>query len=151
MPKKQKHSVILILLLAVFVSVIAVACILNYSAAAQNNRDAAKADREYARISRENKENKDFLENDDHSEYYEQVAREQYDYGKPGERVYFYETPNLETTDDAESEDEETSEEETSDEETSEEETSEEETTQEETSVVEPTEGVSSAPDSSEN
>ncbi len=141
MPKKQKHSVILILLLAVFVSVIAVACILNYSAAAQNNRDAAKADREYARISRENKENKDFLENDDHSEYYEQVAREQYDYGKPGERVYFYETPNLETTDDAESEDEETSEEETS----------EEETTQEETSVVEPTEGVSSAPDSSEN
>lgn len=141
MPKKQKHSVILILLLAVFVSVIAVACILNYSAAAQNNRDAAKADREYARISRENKENKDFLENDDHSEYYEQVAREQYDYGKPGERVYFYETPNLETTDDAESEDEEMSEEETS----------EEETTQEETSVVEPTEGVSSAPDSSEN
>ena len=40
-------------------------------------------------IKNENEELKRFLEDKNHDEYYEKIAREQYGYAKPGERVFY--------------------------------------------------------------
>ena len=90
--RERKHSILLILALAVFVCVIAVACILNYSAAAQNNRKAQKAESQYSEVKEENEAFESFLNDDNHDEYYEKIAREDYDYAKPGERVFYYDS-----------------------------------------------------------
>lgn len=92
-PKKnQKHSLLLFLVIAVFVCVIAVACILNYSAAAQNNRKAQEAESKYSEVKTENEELESFLSDESHDEYYEKIAREKYGYAKPGERVFYYDS-----------------------------------------------------------
>ena len=90
--KRQKNSLFLILAIAVFVCVIAVACILNYSAAAQNNRKAQEAESQYSVAKEENEELESFLNDEDHDEYYEKIAREKYNYAKAGERVFYYDS-----------------------------------------------------------
>lgn len=90
-PKKtQKHSLFLFLVIAVFVCAIAVACILNYSTAAQNKRKAQEAESQYSVAFSKNEELESFLNDEEHDEYYEQIAREKYGYAKPGERVFYY-------------------------------------------------------------
>ena len=89
--KDQKHRILLYLVIAVFVCVIAVACILNYSAAAQNNRKAQAAEEQYNTVSSQNSEMESFLNDESHDEYYEKIAREK-GYAKPGERVFYYDS-----------------------------------------------------------
>ena len=88
--KQQKHSLFLVLVIAVFVCAIAVACILNYSAASQNKRKAQEAEAQYLTASSKNEEKESFLNDEEHDEYYEQIARDKYGYAKPGERVFYY-------------------------------------------------------------
>lgn len=90
--KRPKHSLLLILAIAVFVCVIAVACILNYSAAAQNNRKAQEAQAQCSEIAKQNATLESFLDDENHDEYYEKIAREQYDYAADGERVFNYDS-----------------------------------------------------------
>ena len=40
-------------------------------------------------IKNENEELERFLEDKNHDEYYEKIAREQYGYARPGERVFY--------------------------------------------------------------
>ena len=89
---RSKHSIILILAIVAFVCFIAVACVLNYSAAAQNQRKAAEANTQCEKVERENSELSSFLDDENHDEYYERIARDDYDYAKPGERVYYYDS-----------------------------------------------------------
>ena len=92
-PKRnQKHSLFLFLIIAVFVCAIAVACILNYSAAAQNNRKAQQAESQYSEVLEDNSNLESFLNDESHDEYYEKIAREKYGYAKPGERVFYYDS-----------------------------------------------------------
>ena len=87
---KKKRSLLLVLAILVFVCVIAVGCILNYASAAQNNRKAAQVSEQCSEIQAENEEMKGFLDEENHDAYYDKVAREQYGYAKPGERVFYY-------------------------------------------------------------
>ena len=87
---KQKRSLLVILGIAVLVCVVAVACIINYSEAAQNKREAQEAQSECSEIASQNSELESFLNDENHDEYYEKIAREQYDYAGDGERVFKY-------------------------------------------------------------
>ena len=44
---------------------------------------------DYAELRKENEELQRFLEDENHDEYYEKIAREEYNYAKPGERVFY--------------------------------------------------------------
>jgi cell division protein FtsL len=86
---KPKHSILLLLLILAFVGVIAVGCIMNYVQAANNNRQATELQSEVSELKKENEELQRFLEDENHDEYYEKIAREEYNYAKPGERVFY--------------------------------------------------------------
>lgn len=86
---KSKHSVLLLLLILAFVGVIAVGCIMNYAQAANNNKQVTKLQGEVSQLQQENEELQHFLEDKNHDEYYEKIAREEYNYAKPGERVFY--------------------------------------------------------------
>ena len=84
---KPKHSILLLLLILAFVGVIAVSCIMNYVQARDNNRQAAALESEVSELKNEDLQR--FLEDENHDEYYEKIAREEYNYAKPGERVFY--------------------------------------------------------------
>lgn len=86
---KQKHSLLLLLLILAFVGVIAVGCIMNYAQAANNSRQATRLESEVSALQKENEELQRFLEDENHDEYYEKIAREEYGYARPGERVFY--------------------------------------------------------------
>ena len=85
----RKHSILLILLILAFVGIIAVGCIMNYTKAAANNKEIAALSEEVSEAQAENEELEHFLEDENHDEYYEKIAREEYGYAKPGERVFY--------------------------------------------------------------
>ncbi len=85
----QKHSVILFIVVFSFVCLAVASCVVNYSHAADNNAQASQMSGECEEIKNENEELKRFLEDKNHDEYYEKIAREQYGYAKPGERVFY--------------------------------------------------------------
>jgi len=87
--KVQKHSVILFILVAAFVCLAVAGCIVNYAHAADNNTEAAQMSEKCDELKTENEELERFLEDKNHDEYYEKIAREQYGYAKPGERVFY--------------------------------------------------------------
>ena len=85
----KKHSVLLILLILAFVGIIVAGCIMNYVHAAANNREAAAVSQKVEEAQKKNEELEGFLKDENHDEYYEKIAREEYDYAKPGERVFY--------------------------------------------------------------
>ena len=87
--KVNKHSVLLILLILAFVGVIVAGCIMNYAHAANNNKEIAELSEKVSAAKQENETLDHFLKDKNHDEYYEKIAREKYDYAKPGERVFF--------------------------------------------------------------
>ena len=86
---KSKHSILLLLLILAFVGVIAVGCIMNYAQALNNNKQVTELESEVSELQKENEELQRFLEDKNHDEYYEKIAREEYNYAKPGERVFY--------------------------------------------------------------
>lgn len=87
--KVQKHSVFIFLFAAVIVGVIVTGCIVNYAHAAENNARTAALSQECEEVKAQNDELEHFLEDKNHDEYYEKIAREQYGYAKPGERIFY--------------------------------------------------------------
>ena len=87
--KVQKHSVILFIAVFSFVCLAVAGCIVNYSRAADNNTEVSRLNAQCEKIKNENEELERFLEDKNHDEYYEKIAREQYGYAKPGERVFY--------------------------------------------------------------
>lgn len=87
--KPQKRSVIGFIAFALFACLAIVGCVVNYSYAASNNAEAAKVSSECESVKEENDELEHFLEEKNHDEYYEKIAREQYGYAKPGEKVFY--------------------------------------------------------------
>ena len=87
--KVQKHSVILFILVAAFVCLAVAGCIVNYVHAADNNAEATSMSQKCDELKTENEELERFLQDKNHDEYYEKIAREQYGYAKPGERVFY--------------------------------------------------------------
>ncbi len=87
--KVQKHSVILFIVVFSFVCLAIAGCVVNYSHAAGNNRQVSQMSAECEEIKNENEELERFLEDKNHDEYYEKIAREQYGYARPGERVFY--------------------------------------------------------------
>ena len=85
----RKHSILLLLLVLAFVGVIAVGCIMNYAQAAANHREIDEISEEVSEAQAENEELERFLKDENHDEYYEKIAREEYGYAKPGERVFY--------------------------------------------------------------
>ena len=85
----RKHSVLLILVILAFVGVIVAGCIMNYAHAANNNKEIADLSKQVEAARIENETLEHFLKDDNHDEYYEKKAREEYDYAKPGERVFY--------------------------------------------------------------
>lgn len=86
---KKNHSVLLVLLILAFVGVIAVGCIMNYAQAANNNKEIEELSGQVEEMQSENQEMERFLDDENHDEYYEKIAREDYGYAKPGERVFY--------------------------------------------------------------
>ena len=87
--KKRKHSVLLFLFALLFVSVIMAGCIVNFTKVAADNREMAEISQEIEKAQAKNEELKHFLKDENHDEYFEKIAREEFGYAKPGERVFF--------------------------------------------------------------
>lgn len=84
-----KHSVLLILFILAFVGVIVTGCIMNYVHAENNQKEIKAISQQVEDAKKENEELEHFLNDKNHDEYYEKIAREEYDYAKPGERVFY--------------------------------------------------------------
>ena len=61
----------------------------NYAKAADYNEQVSVINEEASRVSAESAEIAETLKEENHDEYFEKVAREQYGYCKPGEKVYY--------------------------------------------------------------
>lgn len=87
--KNRKHSIILAVLLCALVCYF-VATLISLQAkvnAAENN--VAELESQYQQQLDDNAALKEIIENGDEAGYIERIAREQYGYAKPEERVYY--------------------------------------------------------------
>ena len=57
--------------------------------AANNNKEIEELSGQVEEMQSENQEMERFLDDENHDEYYEKIAREDYGYAKPGERVFY--------------------------------------------------------------
>lgn len=85
---KRSFSILLLLLVIVFVSVIAVSSIMNYRTAREYQAEAAQKNREAQEKLEENEALERRLNDENLDEYFEKIAREN-GYMRPGERVVF--------------------------------------------------------------
>lgn len=91
-PKKKKLRkahylwVMLIAVTAVFAIASIAQNLIEYSRL-ENEVEAVNA--EIAMLDQESEEIQKILSEDDHSDYFEKIAREEYGYCKPGEKVYY--------------------------------------------------------------
>lgn len=89
MTPKRSFSILLCMLVIVFVSVIAVSSIMNYRTAREYQAQAAQKEKEAQEKLEENEALERRLNEENLDEYIEKIAREQYGYMRPGERVVF--------------------------------------------------------------
>lgn len=87
--KVEKRSIAVFLLLAAAVVLVATGCIVNYAHAAENRAKTEALNKECVEVATENDKLEHFLEDENHDEYYEKIAREQYGYARPGERIFY--------------------------------------------------------------
>ena len=85
---KRSFSILLLLLVIVFVSVIAVSSIMNYRTARDYQEEAAQKNRQAQEKLEENEALERRLNDENLDEYFEKIAREN-GYMRPGERVVF--------------------------------------------------------------
>ena len=64
-------------------------CVSNYVRAAEYNREAAEIENLAESVSEESAEISETLKEENHQAYFEKIAREEYGYCKPGEKVYY--------------------------------------------------------------
>lgn len=89
--KKLHISKVRVALAALIVAVFGItvfACVIpNYAAAAEYNKEAARIESQISELNQESEEIKNDLKNQD--ELFERIAREEYGYCKPGEKVFY--------------------------------------------------------------
>ena len=73
----------------VFCAIVAGTCISNYSKAAEYNEQADKVSEEISALDKETSEIAVTLQKKNHDEYFEKIAREEYGYCKPGEKIFY--------------------------------------------------------------
>lgn len=87
--QKSRRSLIVVLLGCLLVLVASFVSIRNFSTAFENKKQIDSINNQIESYCSENDKLESFLDDENHDEYFEKVAREQYDYAKPGEKVYF--------------------------------------------------------------
>lgn len=89
-PRKLSRTHIVMIAAIVFLFGTAIGlCAVNYAQAAEYNSQISRVSEEASLVSQESAEIKETLKEENHDEYFEKVAREQYGYCKPGEKVYY--------------------------------------------------------------
>lgn len=61
----------------------------NYIKLGELNKEIEAIDKEIEQLDKESAEIKEILDEKDHDDYFEKIAREKYGYCKPGEKVYY--------------------------------------------------------------
>ena len=61
----------------------------NYIKLGQLNNEIEKVNQEITQLDQESAQIKEILDEEDHDDYFEKIAREKYGYCKPGEKVYY--------------------------------------------------------------
>lgn len=92
--KAQKKEVKIVHILIAFVVIAMTAllfaqCVTNYARAAEFDAEAAELESMATSISMESSEIAETLKEENHRAYFEKIAREEYGYCKPGEKVYY--------------------------------------------------------------
>lgn len=89
-PRKlsRTHLVMIAAMVVLFGTAVGI-CALNYAQAAEYENQISRISEEASSVSLESAEIKETLKEENHDEYFEKVAREQYGYCKPGEKVYY--------------------------------------------------------------
>lgn len=91
-PKKKKlrkaHYLWIMLVAGTAIFVIA-SIAQNYIEYRQIKSEVSAVNAEIAALDKESEEIEKILSDDDHSDYFEKIAREEYGYCKPGEKVYY--------------------------------------------------------------
>lgn len=89
-PKKfRKYHFLLMALFVAAVIFVTTTCISNYAQAAEYSAQAAEVSAEAVRLSEESSEISEILKEENHDEYFEKIAREEYDYCRLGEKVFY--------------------------------------------------------------
>lgn len=87
--KVRKFHAIWMAVAVVFCAVVAGTCISNYSKAAEYDAQADKVSEEISALDKETSEIAVTLQKKNHDEYFEKIAREEYGYCKPGEKIFY--------------------------------------------------------------
>lgn len=82
------HIALVALMILLFGTAIGTTAV-NYAKAADYKEQISLISEEASRVSAESAEIAETLKEENHDEYFEKVAREQYGYCKPGEKVYY--------------------------------------------------------------
>ena len=61
----------------------------NYIKLGEINREIEAMQQDISQLDEESAEIKEILDEEDHDDYFEKIAREKYGYCKPGEKVYY--------------------------------------------------------------
>lgn len=85
----KKYHIVLIFVLVVFSTFVISKCVSNYARAAEYNRQASEIEASASAVSEESAEISETLKSENHQAYFEKIAREEYGYCKPGEKVYY--------------------------------------------------------------
>ncbi len=92
--KARKKELKTVHLIMIFVAVVLTTllfsqCVTNYVRAAEYEREAAEIESLATSVSVESSEISEILKEENHMAYFEKIAREEYGYCKPGEKVYY--------------------------------------------------------------
>lgn len=85
---KKVHIVMAAAMILLFGTAIGTTAV-NYAKAADYNEQISLINEQASMVSAESAEIAETLKEENHDEYFEKVAREQYGYCKPGEKVYY--------------------------------------------------------------
>ncbi len=85
----SKYHIVLILVIALMSTFVITKCVSNYARAAEYNREASEIEAAATAISEESADISETLKAENHEAYFEKIAREEYGYCKPGEKVYY--------------------------------------------------------------
>ena len=85
----KKVHVLIIFVAVVLTTLLVSQCVTNYVRAAEYNREAQQLEELAVSVSEESAEISETLKEENHQAYFEKIAREEYGYCKPGEKVYY--------------------------------------------------------------
>ncbi len=87
--RRPKRSILLVLFIVVLVAVTLIQTAYNYAQAAKTTQKIEEVSAQVEKVRTENEKQEYFLKKENHDAYFEKIAREEYGYAKPGERVVY--------------------------------------------------------------